>query len=107
MLADLEWLPPPPKDFRARVQALRSEIAGGSQANFHERLMGLAATALDDAQLTRLGALAGDLAEAGTRIDGLTAAKLGLLGDGTLSLAIAPIVGSGLRHGLRLDIVEG
>ena len=107
MLADLEWLPPPPTDFRARVQALRNEIAGASQANFHERLIGLAATALDDAQLTRLAALAGDLAEAGTTIDGLTAAKLGLLGDGTLSLAIAPIVGSGLRHGLRLDIIEG
>jgi FkbH-like protein len=108
MLANLEWLPPPPIDFRARLQTLRSEIAGGGpQANFHERLASLAATALDDAQLTKLAALAGELANAGTKVDGLTPAKLGLMGDGTLSLSIAPLVGSGLRHGLRLDVVEG
>ena len=33
--------------------------------------------------------------------------RLGVLGHGTLSLLGPPIVGSGFRHGLLIDVIEG
>ena len=57
MLVDLEWLPPAPDDFRDRLRALRGELAGDIRPNFYERLVSLAATALSEAQLTRLAGL--------------------------------------------------
>ena len=57
MLVDLEWLPPPPHDFRDRLRALQGELAGDIQPNFYERLVSLAATALSEAELARLAGL--------------------------------------------------
>ena len=105
MLVDLEWLPRPPADFAGRVGALEAELAAGPGANFHERLIALATTALDEPQLVRLARLAGKAR--GVGIEGFSTATLGLLGDGTLDLAAAPMVGSGLRHGLLLEAVVG
>jgi len=107
MLVDLEWLPAPAEDFRARLAALQAEVTGGPGPGFAERLTALATAALDDTQLTRLAGLAPRLIESGRRVDGLSSLKLGLIGDGTMSLCVAPIIGSALRHGLCLEVVEG
>ncbi len=107
MLTDLGWLPAPGGDFRERLRALQAELAGPVSADFHERVVALATQALDESQLAKLARLAGDIRAGGRTVPGLSAARLGLVGDGTLSLLAPAIVGSGLRHGLLLEVVEG
>jgi FkbH-like protein len=105
MLIDLEWLPAPAEDFRARVRALEAELAAGAGPGFLERVTSLAQAALDDSQLGQLARLA--RAMAARPPAGIQAIKLGLVGDGTLTLTVDPIIGSGLRHGLAIEVTEG
>jgi HAD superfamily phosphatase (TIGR01681 family) len=107
MLIDLDWLPPPADDFRRRLKALGEEWASGPKSDFHARIVALATAALDDGQLGRLAKLGAEMAAAPVPPDGFLSATVGLLGDGTLSLAVAPLVASALRHGLLLRVVEG
>jgi hypothetical protein len=107
MLVDLEWLPPAPRDFRYRLRALQGELAGDIQPNFYGRLVSLAATSLSEAELTRLARLSRGIKNSRSRMDEPSAVRLGIMGDGTLSLLGPPIVGSGFRHGLLTDVIEG
>ena len=107
MLVDLEWLPRAPQDFRNYLRALQSELARDIQPNFYERLVSLAATSLSESELTRLAGLARSIEDSKSRVDELSAVRLGIVGDGTLSLLGPPIVGSGFRHGLLTDVIEG
>jgi FkbH-like protein len=106
MLTNLSWLPAPPDDFRQQLRALRREIDAGSPADLPERVATLTTTRLDEAQLAQAAKLAADLLAAGA-VTGFSPVRLGLIGDGTLSLAAQAIVGAGLRHGLLLEVVEG
>jgi len=106
MLQDMGWLPAP-EAFRERLRALQAEAAGDPPAGFHERLIALATTALDENQLGRFARLVADVLAKGEAPQGLTRVKLAVLGDGTLSLLCPAIVGSGVRHGLLVDVVEG
>jgi FkbH-like protein len=106
MLGNLGWLPSAGDDFRDRVKALETEVASAPQTNLYERVVALATAALDDTQLSRLARLSAQIAEsAGAAAFGR--AKVAVLGDGTLSLYRGPLIGSGLRHGILLDVVEG
>jgi FkbH-like protein len=107
VLIDLEWLPAAPPGFRDRLRALQGEIAGGVRPNFYERLVTLAATALSEAELTQLAGMSRCIRDSKSRVDELSAIRLGIMGDGTLSLLGPPIVGSGFRHGLLIDVREG
>jgi FkbH-like protein len=107
MFRDMGWLPPPPADFRYRVRALQREVRGSRSAMLGERIIGLASTALDGDQLVSLSRLAAEIAEDGREVEPLSRAKMGFLGDGTLSLSSPAIAGSALRHSLLLEIVEG
>jgi FkbH-like protein len=106
MLANLEWLPPAAVDFRARVRALEGQIASRPDSNLYEAAVALATAAYDGSQLARLANLSKAIAASG-RSAGFVSARLGVIGDGTLGLYGAPLVGSALRHGLLLDVVEG
>jgi FkbH-like protein len=106
MLIDLDWLPRPDDDFRARVKTVEAAIGTLGDEELYERVIGLATAALDDAQLAQLARLSKRLAEAGVGGQ-FGRARLGMVGDGTLSLCAAPIIGSALRYGLIVDIVEG
>ena len=106
MLIDLDWLPRPDDDFRGRVRAVEAAIGTIGVEELYERVISLATAALDDAQLAQLARLSKGLAEAGVGGQ-FGRARLGVLGDGTLSLCAAPIVGSALRHGLVIEVVEG
>ena len=102
MLSDLAWLPSVPADFRGRLASLGEAVPGDAAAR--EQLVRLAAHRLDDSQLARLARTSRAI---GKDCAPLTRVKLGLIGDGTLSLLGPAIAGSGVRHGLLIDIVEG
>jgi FkbH-like protein len=104
MLKNLDWLPAAPADFRERVSGLKKD-ASASDAG--ERLIVLANAVLDENQLNRLAVIAGALGKLGQVPRGLTGLRLGILGDGTLSLLVPALVGTALRHGLLLDVTEG
>ncbi|HEV2363414.1 MAG TPA: HAD-IIIC family phosphatase [Caulobacteraceae bacterium] len=108
MLTSLDWLPKPTEDFRSRVKALRSAVLAREAGSLLEPTVALATAALDESQLAVLARLAADLAgaSAGAR-QGFSSVRLGLVGDGTLSLVAPAICGSGLRHGLLIEVVEG
>jgi FkbH-like protein len=107
MLVDLEWLPRVAVDFREQVKALEAEISSGSPASVHERVIALATAALDESQLYRLSRLAAHVSANTAASASFSRAKIAVLGDGTLSLYAGPLVGSGMRHGLLLEVVEG
>ena len=107
MLTDLGWLPQPPADFEARVRELRRRIVANETLGLDAQVTALATAALDENRLHKLSRLAGDILKHRPPLGGLHALKVGLVGDGTLSLLGPAIVGTALRHGLILDIVEG
>jgi FkbH-like protein len=104
MLKNLDWLPAAPADFRARIGSLKKDPCSDNAA---DRLIELANAALDENQLNRLAAIAGAFVKCGQVPRGLTGLRLGVLGDGTLSLLVPALVGTALRHGLLLDVTEG
>ncbi|MHB8528246.1 MAG: HAD-IIIC family phosphatase [Caulobacteraceae bacterium] len=107
MLKNMEWLPAPADDFREALSALRRKLAASPGAGVFEETVALATAALDEGQLNKLARLAAEIAAASERPAGFARAKVGLVGDATLSLLTPAIIGSGLRHGLLLEIVEG
>jgi FkbH-like protein len=107
MFANLEWLPVVPDDFRERVRSLETDLDTAAGPDIHDRVISLATAALDETQLSRLARLAARIGDRPPCAATFGRARIGILGDGTLSLYAAPLVGSGLRHGLLLDVVEG
>jgi FkbH-like protein len=103
MIQELPWLPVPPQDFRQRRLALKRRMNGSARSGLWDELRGLASYALEEAQLTQLASLVGELGPS----EAPAALKLAVIGDGTLSLLGPPIVASALRSDLRLQIVEG
>lgn len=104
MLSDLAWLPAAAPDFRERVRALRAEASAPGEQYF-ERAVALATAALDENQLGQLARVARDVAPAAPAA--FAKVRLGLIGDGTLSLLAPVVAGSGVRHGLLIDVIEG
>lgn len=102
MLSDLSWLKPPPPDFRDRLKRI-SDGSDGQRAAEPE-LMRLASFRLNEPQLSQVARAASGATSA---VAGLSRIRLGLSGDGTLSLLANPLAGTGIRHGLLLDVVEG
>src|SRR5271165_6453427 len=106
MLTSMGWLAPAPEDFRAQIRALQRDLASEPRNNVGGRLMTLANHALDENQLVKLARLAGDFHGGGAAAP-LAPLKLGVFGDGTLSLIAPAVAGSGLRHRLLIKTLEG
>ena len=100
-MSELAWLRDPPPDFRARVNALKK---AGAEADAGLELLRLASFRLDENQLAKLAGAAKSLSGAAPQF---TPVKIALIGDGTLSLLAPAIEGSGLRHGVLIDVVLG
>jgi hypothetical protein len=107
MLSNLAWLPAPAENFRERVQALQAASAEGQTSDIAAEVTSLATGALEDRQLQLLNRLARKLRASGAEYPGLRCVKLGLVGDGTLSLNTPALVATGFRHGLLIEPVEG
>jgi FkbH-like protein len=106
MLTSLDWLEAGPHDFREQLRTLQGNLTAMPGNDFAALLVNLANHALDENQLVMLARLAKDLFRSGAAPP-LVPVKLGVFGDGTLSL-IAPVIsGSGLRHRLLIETLEG
>lgn len=101
MLSNLAWLREPPRDFRARINALQKE---GDEAEAGLELLRLSSYRLDENQLAKVAGAAKALSG---RMPQFTPVKVALVGDGTLSLVAPAIEGSGVRHGVLIDVVLG
>lgn len=106
MLSDLDWLPRADANVRARIKSLRAETSAPRDA-FYERVVQLATAALDENQLGQAARLVDDIVSGGAAQSVLGHVRIGIVGDGTLSLLAPVISGSGLRHGLLIQVVEG
>ena len=105
MFSNLSWLPGPPADFRDLLRKLRED--GGKAepaADLWSRAKALAAFSLDEVQLGQVARVVRALPEGGDRPH---ARKVGIIGDGTLSLLGPAILASALRQDMRIEIVEG
>jgi FkbH-like protein len=101
VMSDLAWLRDPPPDFRARLNALKKK---GADAEASLELLRLASYRLDESQLAKLASV-GQALSGG--IPQLTLVKVALVGDGTQSLVASAIEGSGIRHGVLIDVILG
>lgn len=106
MLKSMDWLETAPDDFRDQLRALQRDLGAERRSDVAMRMVRLATHALDENQLVKLARLAKVFAADGAAPP-LTSLKLGLIGDGTLSLLAPAIAGSGLRHRLLIDTFVG
>ena len=107
MLKSLSWLQLSPIDFREKARTLLQEIRGERGDDLGLRLYSLANHALDENQLVSLSRIAAEGFRSGVPLLPLTAMKLGVFGDGTLSLIAQAIAGTALRHRLLVDTHVG
>jgi FkbH-like protein len=107
MLSNLTWLPAPPENFREQAKVLQARIGEGRLDDISQDIVTLATAVLEDRHLQLLNRLAATLRTTGADYPGLKSVKLGLVGDGTLSLNMPALVATGLRHGLLFEPIEG
>ena len=93
---NLSWLLQPPKEF----SKILSETKSGSGLNE------LAKYSLDDNQLSRLSKKFNSLKENKTDLSPLIPLSIGLIGNTTTKLITPALIGSALRYGIALDVVE-
>ncbi len=106
MLTSMGWLETAPNDFKEQLRALRRELDAQPRSDVAGRMAALGNHALDENQLVKLARLARDFLSGGAAAP-LSPLKLGVFGDGTLSLIAPVIAGSGLRHRLLIETFEG
>ncbi len=98
--ANLAWLPRAPAEFNERYKALTD-----STSDLGTRILHLAGHALDGNQLARLGK-AIDRARLNNRsLSPLTAFRLGLVSNSTVSLIVPALIATAARHRIALECV--
>jgi FkbH-like protein len=100
LYAELQWLPPPPPDFKQQCKAIADTSESPGLA-----LRELAGYGLDENQLTRLGRLLGRLRSAERDLTPLSPFKLGVISNSTTSFLIPAILASAVRFGVLVDCV--
>jgi FkbH-like protein len=95
----MPWLLPAPIDFKARAKALAS-----SAAPDEAEARRLAAFALDLNGLATLGKVVQKLPEFFVAKAGMTPLKLGIVSSHTMDYLAAALPGTGLRHGLVIEV---
>jgi len=93
---NLSWLPEPPKNF----SKILSETTSSSE------LRELAKYSLDDNQLSRLSKKLNSLKKNKTSLSPLSPLRIGLIGNTTTKLITPALIGSALRFGIVLEVVE-
>jgi FkbH-like protein len=96
----LPWLLPTPPDFRARAKALaRSSTPDETEARR------LASYAMDFSDLEMLGKAVRAQVNSWGAKSGFTPFKIGIVSSHTMDYVAAALPGTGLRHGVLIDVV--
>jgi len=95
----MTWLLPVPSDFKARAKTLAN-----SDSPDEAEVRRLAAFALDLSALGTLGKVVRSQREFLVAKAGFTAVKLGIVSSHTMDYLAAALPGTGLRHGLVVDV---
>ena len=90
MLTSMDWLEAAPKDFKEQLRALQRDRDARPRGEVAAAMAALANHVLDENQLVKLARLAKEFL-AGGGAEPLVSLKLGVFGDGTLSL-ITPVI---------------
>ena len=98
----MPWLLPAPADFKERAKSL-AKSASPDEAEVRR----LASFDLDLNELAALGKVVSKQKELLISRVGLTPVKLGIVASHTMDYVAAAIPGTGLRHGLIVDVVLG
>lgn len=101
-IAHLGWLPPAPEDFAARAKALKA-----AEGDLSAELRALAGYRLDANQLQRLARIVEAARGREEVLAGMMPLKLGIISNATTDFVSPAIIGSGLRHGLAIEVVAG
>ena len=99
LYAELQWLPPAPADYSARLKALAA-----ASAPLGRELQALAQYSLDLNQLTRLARVIGKARSEGNSLAPLTPFRLAVLSNSTVDLVVPTLVASAARHGVALEV---
>ena len=99
LYAELQWLPPAPADYSARLKALAA-----ASAPLGRELQALAQYSLDLNQLTRLARVIGKARSEGNSLAPLTPFRLAVLSNSTVDLVAPTLVASAARHGVALEV---
>jgi predicted enzyme involved in methoxymalonyl-ACP biosynthesis len=97
----LEWLPPPPPQYRAQLKA-----AASSTDDLGRELQSLATHSLDLNQLTLLAQAISKLAAEGKSLYPLVPFKLAILSNSTIDFIVPALVASAARHGIALQVIQ-
>ncbi len=101
LYSELQWMPPPPKDFSDRLKAL-----GNSPGPLGLELQALAQHALNLNQLTKLAKAIARANADGRSLDPLVAFRLGVLSNSTIDLVVPALVASAARRGIALEVIQ-
>ncbi len=93
----LDWLPEPPDDFSGRCKAI--EIASRAGEDVAAALVALGLYRHTETRLNRLSRLVGEASASS-----LATLGLHVLSNATTDYLAAPIAGSGVRYGLRVEV---
>jgi FkbH-like protein len=93
---DLLWLPQPPEDFSKKL----------SRTSTGNDLQALSRYRLDESQLRALHKRLKLMQQKRTNLLPLVPVDIGLISNSTTALIIPPLVGTALRFGLELNVVE-
>ena len=99
LYAELQWLPPAPADYSARLKALAAP-----SASLGRELQALAQYSLDLNQLTRLARVIAKARSQGNSLAPLTPFRLAVLSNSTVDLIVPTLVASAARHGVALEV---
>ena len=97
----LQWLPRPPEDFSRRLKALSA-----SEGPVGAELRSFAQYGLDLNQLTKLDRAVERARSAGKPMAPLAPFRLAILSNSTVDLIVPALIGSALRHGIALEVIQ-
>jgi FkbH-like protein len=101
LYSELQWLPPPPKDFSDRLKALNN-----SPGPLGSELQALAQYGLNLNQLTKLAKAIARADVDGKSLDPLAPFRLAVLSNSTIDLVVPALVASAARRGIALEVIQ-
>jgi FkbH-like protein len=101
LYSELRWLPRVPEEFSARLKAL-----GNSAGPLGSELQALASHSLNLNQLTKLAKVIDKARSDSKALDALTPFRLAVLSNSTIDIVVPALVGSALRYGIALEVIQ-